>query len=440
LIRRLGHTWPAALLAVVGFAALAVHVMTWVPAARPLAAATSIPPLQSIVLVLLGAAMMGVSTLATRRLRGVTACVVLTIAFTMMLTLSLPFEHVGQNFMGDGEDFAGHRSKFEENIPLAGGRPELHFKAHLGDALLALFDRTYGRSPESSSRAYQTVSRVGGLLYVLEIAIVLWALRASPRVCRFAALVLAAPVAIGFFGYYELGYLAVSSAAFPLLLVGVSIGRARFEACGAALQGFHAALHGFGLLGVAGGVLATVAAARPWRRRLIAVVRFVVLAAIAYLGWVLLYQLAFDVSVVPDAASSHIATRRFTTPFYFDRRLVHPFTSFNAVAEIGVTSVAVGVPILLVAIARGGRMASLAPALAYAGPGLIFLIAWWPSLGVSRDMDLLLGAFAGIVAAAWICSRTPRHALAALTMLAVVHVAFWAAVADRSLARIWLGE
>jgi hypothetical protein len=55
-------------------------------------------------------------------------------------------------------------------------------------------------------------------------------------------------------------------------------------------------------------------------------------------------------------------------------------------------------------------------------------------------MDLLLGAFAGIMAAARVCSRAQAQALAAYAVLIFVHVAFWAGVADRSLARIWVGE
>jgi hypothetical protein len=44
------------------------------------------------------------------------------------------------------------------------------------------------------------------------------------------------------------------------------------------------------------------------------------------------------------------------------------------------------------------------------------------------------------MAAAWVCSRRNTHTAAALAVLAAVHVAFWAGVADRSLSRIWLGE
>jgi hypothetical protein len=79
-------------------------------------------------------------------------------------------------------------------------------------------------------------------------------------------------------------------------------------------------------------------------------------------------------------------------------------------------------------------------ALLYALPALVFLIAWWPSAGVQHDMDLLLGAFCAISAAAWLASRTPRSAYQAWIVLAIVRVMFWAVVADRSMDRIWLPQ
>lgn len=43
-------------------------------------------------------------------------------------------------------------------------------------------------------------------------------LRGSRRACRYVGLALAIPLVIGFFGYYEEGYVAMSVAAFPVLL------------------------------------------------------------------------------------------------------------------------------------------------------------------------------------------------------------------------------
>jgi hypothetical protein len=426
--------------ALVAGAALTVHALTWVPGLQVVWRSVGVPPIQSFVLMLLGLAMLQVSLGETRHKRMVSSAIVLAAALFLMCLLPLPFEHVGQNFMGDGQDFAGSREKFEINIPVAAGRPELHLKAHLGDALVAVFDRAFGPDSSSAARAYEAISRVGGLLYIGELALVLGLLRASRRACRFVALALAAPVAIGFFGYYDFGYLAVSGAAFPLLILGSRLRRARLTGSAGALQGVHAALHGFGLLGIASGLAAVAVAARTWRDGVRALLWFGSMALVAYLGWFVVYRLAWNASVVRDPASTHIALRGWSLPFYFDRRIVHPLTSFNGAAEVGVTSLAVGVPVLLLAALTTRRAALTSPALGYAAPGLLFLVAWWPTLGVNKDMDLLLGAFAGIMAAAWVCSRRNTHTAAALAVLAAVHVAFWAGVADRSLSRIWLGE
>lgn len=55
-------------------------------------------------------------------------------------------------------------------------------------------------------------------------------------------------------------------------------------------------------------------------------------------------------------------------------------------------------------------------------------------------MDLLLGSFAGIGAAIWLASRTPRTALQAWIVLALVQLMFWAVVADRTMERIWIAS
>ena len=114
--------------------------------------------------------------------------------------------------------------------------------------------------------------------------------------------------------------------------------------------------------------------------------------------------------------------------------------SWHAVTEVGMASLAIGVPLLVFALARRKSRLERHAALLYALPGLLFLVVWWPSAGVNHDMDLLLGAFAGMSAAIWLASRTPRIAFQAWIVLAVVHVMFWAVVADRTIERIWIAQ
>ena len=72
------------------------------------------------------------------------------------------------------------------------------------------------------------------------------------------ALALLAPSALLYFGYLELGHLSLNVAAFPLIARGLRTGSRQLEA-GSVLSGLGAALHGFGLLSLAGAGLAACA-------------------------------------------------------------------------------------------------------------------------------------------------------------------------------------
>ena len=183
-----------------------------------------------------------------------------------------------------------------------------------------------------------------------------------------------------------------------------------------------------------------MAALRARDRPLWAAARFTAWALAGYLGWVLVYIVVLHRSVEADAHSAFIAFRRLADSYYFDKRLVHPLGSWHGVSEVGMASLGIGVPLLALTVLRTRSRLERHAALLYALPGLVFLILWWPSAGVSRDLDLLLGSFAGIGAATWLASRTPRTALQAWTVLAIVHLLFWAVVADRTMERIWIAS
>jgi hypothetical protein len=290
------------------------------------------------------------------------------------------------------------------------------------------------------------LSRVGGVLFLGELALLLVMFRGSRRACRFIALAFAAPLALTFFGYYEVGYLAVGIAVFPLLRHAIATRRESHALdIAGSLQGLHTAFHGFGLIGIAGGVLAALTARV---RGLSLAFRFAAFALAFYLGWIVIYIVGLGMSIVSDPYASHIAYRKLFALYYFDRRLVHPLLSWNGIGEVGMASLAIGVPLLLLATrpafalraSAGKQGLERQAALLYALPSLAFLITWWPSAGVEHDMDLLLGAFGAVGAAVWVASRTPRAAFQAWIVLAVVHLMFWAVVANRSMDRIWLPQ
>jgi len=427
-------------------AALVFHAAAWIEAAIIVARDLKPPPLQSAAVLALSAVLLRVADVTSRqwRIRATVAALVIFAIATVAMPLDHQFE--GNGFMGDGYDYSQDRDKFERNIPMAGAHQELHFKSHLGDLTMALIDRAAGRTETSPAIAYAALSRIGGLLFVGELALLLVLFRGSRRACRFVALAIAAPIALTFFGYYEVGYLSVGIAVFPLILYAVhrrGDGTAVDVAGG--LQGLHAAFHGFGLVAIAGGTLAALAPGRRSakreggaRRGLSLAFRFAAFALAFYLGWVLIYIVGMGMSIVSDPYASHIAFRRLFQLYVFDKRLVHPLLSWNGIGEVGMASLGIGVPLLALGVASRRQNLERRAALIFALPSLFFLIMWWPSAGVQHDMDLLLGAFGAISAGAWLAARTPRAAFQGWILLAATHLLFWAVVANRTMDRVWL--
>jgi hypothetical protein len=425
-------------------AALLFHAAAWLEALVIIVRDLKPPPLQSAVVLALSAVLLRVSDVVSRTWRIRSAAGALFVFAVMMVAMPLDHQFGGNGFMGDGYDYSQDRDKFERNIPMAGAHQELHFKSHLGDFMMARIDRAAGRTETSPATAYALLSRIGGVMFLGELALVLVIFRGSRRVCRFVALAFAAPLALTFFGYYEVGYLAVGIAVFPLIVRAIARrGESSALDVAGSLQGLHAAFHGFGLLGIGGGALAALAARH---RRFAFAFRFAAFGLAFYLGWILIYIVGLGMSIVSDPYASHIAYRKLFQLYYFDRRLVHPLFSWHGFGEVGMASLGIGVPLLALGVfgarsAFGLRAsADKQAALLFTLPALVFLILWWPSAGVEHDMDLLLGAFGAISAGAWFAARTPRAAFQGWIVLAATHVLFWAVVANRSMDRIWLSQ
>ncbi len=417
---------------------LTIHVLAWAPGLAVTLPQWRLPPMQSLMSVACGIVALSIARLLRRRKR-ITAMLLLLVAFvalTVTFPLSERYRDIG--YMGDGLDFVQNPKKYDINIPFAGSQPVLYFTAHLGNLVVAAVYRAMGSTAAAAITAYRTLSAVGAALCALELAAVLLAFRGSRRACRFVALALAAPFTLGYYGYYEVGYMAISAGAVPLLVRGLN----RRASTGpltdgvGAVQGLHAAFHGIGLLGIAGGAF-TIAISRI-EQRWWTLSRYLACATAAYLGWIAFYVLVLHVGVQGDGSSSAIAFRHLTTSFYFDRRLVDPLVSRRAWSEIGAASLATGVPLLVFAAVMMRRSREWITAVAYACPGLLFLVLWWPTLGPRGDLDLLLAVFYGISGAAWLASRSARSAWLGLGVLALAHVAFWAAIFTAAFDRVWI--
>jgi hypothetical protein len=400
-------------------------------------ASPHVPRIQSAVVLSLGLLAIRAGASAKRRTRRTVMVLVLGATMIAFIAAPLPLQFEGNGFMSDGADNAGDRAKFEWRFPLARG-PIMSFHSHLGDLLMVKLDRLFGASGESTARAYATLSRLGGLLFLIELLIVAAWHKWSRRVCRYVGLALASPLTLLFFGYYELGYLAVSAAVVPLLAIrrrpSVEVSASALLA--GLLQGLHTALHGFGLLGLAGGAIASLTGRGGALPRMVRVVTFASAGVAMYLGWVFIYVAGMNLSIVSDSAVSGFSLRPAFDAAVFDQRLAYPLFSALGLGEIGLIGMLAGVPMLMLAGFRAPR-AEMATAAAYALPGLLFLIAWWPQRA-PYNLDLLMGAFPGLFAASWLLASSRKRAVPAFVLLVMLHALFWTTIGSTVFDRVWV--
>src|SRR5262245_15861923 len=339
--------------------------------------------------------------------------------------------------MADAADNITDRAKFERRFPIAVG-PTTSFHSYLGDLVMTRLERAYAPSGNSTARAYATLSRLAGTLFLAELFVVATLHRYSRRVCRYVALAIASPLALLYFGYYELGYLAMSAAVVPLLAVrrGSDLRVTGSTLSAGLFQGFHTALHGFGLLGLGGGVLSLVAARAPAAQRAVRTLAFASAGVAMYLGWVFIYVVGMGVSIVVENTVQGFGFRRLFEDVIIDKRIAYPLFSVAGLTEIGLISMLAGVPLLVLAWLKSPRSALIVSA-AYALPGLIFLASWWPP-GAPLNLDLLMAAFPGLFAACWLLASSHERAVAALVLMVALHTLFWTNLGSTLLHRVWI--
>jgi hypothetical protein len=357
---------------------------------------------------------------------------VLTVAAVAFVIVPLPRQFEGEGLMPGGADTASSREAFETRFRVSYG--DVNFHSHLGDVAMTTLDSVFGRSETSPASAYDALSRLAGLLFLIELAIVAAWHRWSRRSCRYVALAMATPVCLLFFGYWDLGYLSIAVGVFPLLALAGSRMRVRSDVAtlvAGFLQGLHTALHGFGLLGMAGGALAALA----WRGdpvgRVVRAVTFTAAAVSFYLGWIFFYVTFGRLSLIYER---QIGYRPLVESMVFDHRLAHPLFSQFGLGEFGLFGALAGVPLLALAMLSSRRKA-LAPAILFALPGLVFLVRWWP-ISAPFNLDLLLSVFPGVFAAIWMLASTRRKAVLGLLVIILLHVLVWTTVGNGVFGRV----
>ena len=362
-------------------------------------------------------------TRAWRQAYFFTACAMFAAAWTWCL-LPVHAGHEVDSWMGDYNTYTEDRAHFEGYF----GYDAVRFHLHLGGFLLNLVDRALGSTAASPHASFIITSWVMGALFLIGMATVAMSAGWTPRTMRYAALAAAAPQALTFFGYREVGYFALDVSVFPMLAGALAApdGAAvinRLHAVGV-VQGLRSALHGFGLVGLGGAMVAGAIPRGPlgWRaERMMAIATW---GLAAYLGWVLIYVIVLGLDVIPGHATG-ITLRPLVTPYVSQDGVVTPFLSAAGIRDIAFESVMVGLPVLALGLLVGGKSEERLIAAGFSCLSLLFLLFFWPAQGIGMDADSVFAIFPAFFAGAWLCASSVRATVAGVGLLAAAHAVFW---------------
>lgn len=396
-----------------------VSIRGWSAVAR--AADVGLFRVQTLVLLSCGGLLLWSASLRNDRVRRRAAVAVLLATAAMAFTTPLD-----QGIkMGDADTYTTSRRLFEDYAAVR----QIRAEAHLSWVILAQLDAWYGADDESPARAMRVLTWGATTLFFVAAIGVGWLERWSPVALRYLGLGLLAPAALLYFGYRELGYLSLNVAAFPLLARALRSGSRMLEASGV-LSGIGAALHGFGLLALAGSGLATLGQRAAPVDRIRRAIRLGAWGLLAYAGWFALYTLVLDMPIAPGHADS-IPLRPWLTDAFQEGRVNVAILSAAGARDVLFSAWVAGVPLIGVAAAlRRRHPDEVRAAFLYAVPSIVFLVVFWPVQGLGVEMDLVLAAFPAVYALAWVCAHEAKAAIIASAFLGSAHLAFWRIVLE----------
>ncbi len=411
--------WAAGVLVV-------LHVLGWILLAAKLTLASTlyVPPVQAAVGLGLALLVVRVST-AQRRVRRTVAVSVLIVMAVAFWSLPLPPRFVDNTLMADGIERVESRERFERRFPLA--NLQVNFHTHLGDVAIISLDRFFGASQTSQRAAYNALSHLAGLVFLAELLMVGMLYRWSRRACRYVGLAIATPMASLYFGYWEVGYLAVAVGVVPLLFFRPYRGGAATQAstmAAGALQGLHTALHGYGLLGMAGGALLALRSG-TLLRGVLRSLTFTSMAVALYLGWIFFYVMQFGWEIV---YLKTLDSRPLLSTAVVAGRTALPLLSLNGWADVSLIGLLAGTPLLAVAMVRNSPRATVSVGL-FALPGLLFLLRWWPAI-FPMNWDLLMVMLPGVWAACWVLSASRLRSYSGVLVCVTMHFLLWSSVGN----------
>lgn len=368
-------------------------------------------------LVLGGGLLLLAARASSERLRRNTAVATLLLVGTIAWTFPIPSTLV---HMGDARQNVERRRSFE----LYAAVSEVRFEAHLSYVILGQLDRLLGRTDDSPRQAQLLFAQATTAWFVLCALAIGLLERWSAVILRYLALSLLAPSALLYFGWLETGYHSLNLAAFPLLARGLRKDSWRLDA-GAALTGFGAAFHGFGLVSLLGAWLAALAARARFSERLGYALRIAAWGTAAYVGWTAIYLVVLHLPIVLGNAKSMPWRPWFADDLSAGRVNAAIFSSIGA-RDLTMRAWVVGAPLLVVAASLWRRYRDeVRLALAYSLPSLFFTIVIWPTQGIGEGMHLVFGRFAAVYALAWVCAHDSKRSYIAAALLVTAHYAFW---------------
>ena len=383
--------------------------------------------MQSILCLLLGGFLLISAGWRLTTWRAVSATLGLAAFLVLAYVLPLPTDRFT---MGDGTNLAQERSAFMEIVH---AEREIRFSAHLAYLLLDRIDAAFGSTPTSPTQSYRALSWLAGAAFALLLAYLAATEHWSPRTVRYMALAVLAPATLMYFGYLEVGYLALSSAAFPLvardLFKGNDLTASRLV--GSLLYGMGAALHGVGYLGIVGLCAAVLASDIRIGRRLVLAAALSAIAVGAALIWLWYYLAMLGLSVIPHHAVGGFILRPLWEAREAESRILYPLLSTIAARDLFLSGLVAGVPLVVVVLLirkQWSRESKLA--LAFTVPCLIFFVLFWPVQGIAVEMDMIVAAFPAIYPLLWVCAQSLRASLASAGLLALGHWTFWRVVLD----------
>jgi hypothetical protein len=357
------------------------------------------------------------------------ACATVALTALLVFAARVPIP-IGSFTMGDGTNIVERRESFEE---LVRAEREIRFSSHLAYLLLDRIDMALGSTPASPLESYRALSWLAGAVFALSLVCLAGAEHWSPRAIRYIALAMLAPATLMFFGYLEVGYLALSAAAFPFVARDLHKGGDLTLGllAGSIMFGLGAAMHGVGYLGIAGLCAAVLAADIPIRRRVLLATALSAVAVGAALIWLWYYIAVLGLSVIPHHAIGGAIWRPVWEAREAESRIIHPLLSTIAARDLFASGLVAGlslVPVVLGISRQWSRESRVA--LAFSVPSVLFFLFFWPPQGIAIEMDMVVAAFPAIYPLLWVSSQSVRASLASAGLLALGHWTFWRVVAD----------